>query len=502
MKKYLIGVDVGTTSIKTIICNALEYKVIASSNSAHHLLSPHPGWAEENPEDWWSGVKLTIKECLTKTGINPKNIAGLGITGMCPAFILLDKKGNVLRPSIQQNDARTYKQINYMRKAINEDEFFSITGCDINQQMIGPKILWVRENEPELFNKTDMILGSWDYIIYKLTGKYSVDPNWALEGGLYDINQKKWSGKLLEIAGVDSSYFPDIYQPAEIIGRVNQTAAKELGLETGTLVVACTTDSMTSTFMAGVQNEGDLLLKFGGAGDILFSIDKLITDKRLFIDYHVIEGKYILNGCMASSGSLLKWFIQQSFDESTVNYEKLDLMVEKIEAGSEGLVLLPYFIGEKTPIFDVLARGVIFGLTLHHTRYHIYHALLEAIGYGFYHHIEVFRELGFEPKRIIATNGGALSKIWGRIISNIIGYPINYLNVNPGSSMGAAFVAGMGAGCFKDWSEAKNFTDISDTIYPDKKAHEKYKKYFNIYKKLYLRLKDVFVELNEAIEKG
>ena len=501
MKNYLVGIDVGTTAIKTIICDAKKYEIIGSAKAEHNLLSPRPGWAEEDAGQWWENVKITVRKCIKDAAIDPLHIAGIGITGMAPAFILLDRNGIPLRNSIQQNDARTYKEIDYMGRQINEEDFFNITGCAINQQMIGPKILWIKENEPDVFKKTNKILGSYDYIIYKMTGSFSVDHNWALEGGLFDIHKRDWSDRLLKIAGIDRHLLPDVNQPTDIAGMVSTLSAKELGLKAGTPVIAGTTDSMTSTFMAGIHNEGDLLLKFGGAGDILYSTDRLITDKRLFIDYHVIPNKFILNGCMASSGSVLKWFIEQSFDEENLNYDKLDRMVEKIKPGSEGLVVLPYFIGEKTPIFDLLARGVIFGLTLHHTKYHIYHSLLEAIGYGFLHHIEVLKDLKIEPKNITATNGGALSRIWGSIISNIIGYPINYLSQNPGSSLGAAFMAGMGVGCFKDWSGVKKFYHISYTIKPDRAAHEKYKKYFNIYKKLYLNLKDVFYQLNE-LESG
>lgn len=498
MKKYLIGIDIGTTSVKTIICDASKYEITKMAKAEHNLLSPLPGWAEENPEDWWSNTKTTINLCLKNTKINPKQIAGIGISGMVPAFILLDSGGKVLRPSIQQNDARTYKEIEYIRQNIDDDDFFNITGCMINQQMVGPKILWIKENEPEVFKEVDKIMGSYDYIVYKLTGKYSLEHNWALESGLYDIHAKKWSKKILKIVGIDESYLPQVNKPTNIVGEVTNVISRELGLEYDIPVVAGSADHVASAFMAGIQNEGDLLLKFGGAGDILYSTDELITDKRLFIDYHIIPNKFLINGCMASSGSALKWFKQQSFNKCDINYTEIDNKADEIKSGSEGIIILPYFIGEKTPIFDPLARAVICGLTLHHTKYHIYHALLEAIGYGFLHHIEVLKELGFKPKNVIASNGGSVSKTWGKIISNIVGYPIHYLKESPGSSLGAAFIAGMGTGCFKDWSEVKNFLEVSYTVYPNSEEHVKYKKCFNIYKKLYLKLKDIFKDLNEV----
>lgn len=499
-KNFLLGIDIGTTSVKTVIINAKDYNIVATAKAEHDLFSPFPGWAEENPNDWWINTINTIKLCIKKSKINGREIAGIGLSGMVPAFVLLGEKGQVLRPSMQQNDARTYKEIEFIRSRINNDEFFNITGCIINQQMVGPKILWMKKNEPEIFSKVKQIIGSYDYIVYKLTGKFSLERNWALESGIYNLRLEKWSNKLLKIIGIKKSFFPKINNPTDIIGEVSYVAAEEIGIPEGIPVVAGTADHVASAFIAGVQNDGDLLLKFGGAGDILYSTDKLITDKKLFIDYHIIPNKFLINGCMASSGSALKWFTKQAFGESKIDYAVLDKKANNLKPGSEGIIILPYFIGEKTPIFDPLARGVIFGLTLHHTKFHIYRALLEAIGYGFLHHIEVLKEIGCEPKRVIATNGGAVSRTWGEITSNIIGYPINYLKQNPGSSLGAAFVAGMGINCFDDWSEAKNFIEISDIVHPDMGEYVKYQKFYLIYKKLYRDLKDNFKDLVEIVK--
>jgi len=498
MKRFVLGVDIGTTSVKTVICDTDKYKIVSTASAEHDLNSPYPGWAEEKPGDWWRNTIDTIRFSMEKVNVNPDEIAGIGVSGMVPAFVLLDGEGNVLRPSMQQNDARTYNEIEYIRKKIRDDDFFNITGCIINQQMIGPKILWMKNNEPDVFKKVDKIMGSYDYIVYKLTGKFSLEHNWALESGLYNIHTKKWSDRILEIIGIDKGFFPKVNKPTDIAGAVIPEVAEMTGIPEGTPVVAGSADHIASAFMAGIQNEGDLLLKFGGAGDILYSTDELVTDKRLFIDYHIIPNKFLINGCMASSGSALKWFVRQLFNQGKIDYAAIDKKADELESGSKGIIILPYFIGEKTPIFDPLARGVIFGLSLHHTKYHIYRALLEAIGYGFLHHIEVLKELGFKPKKIIATNGGAISKTWGRIISNIIGYPINYLKQSPGSSLGVAFIAGMGTNCFKSWSEVNNFIEISHTVYPEKEEHVRYQKYFKIYRKLYLKLKDLYRDLDKA----
>lgn len=500
MSRYLIGIDIGTTAVKSIICDPDDHTVVAAASAPHDLSSPAPGWAEENPDDWWRNTVETVKACLDKCQADPKSVQCVGISGMVPAFVLLDDHGRVLRPSIQQNDARTFREIESMKKGISSDQFYSITGCSLNQQMVGPKILWMQNNEPDLFNKVKTILGSYDYMVYKLTGQLSLERNWALESGLYDVHNECWSDSLLKFVNIQERYFPPVHKPSDIVGTITPQAAAETGLNQGIPVVAGTADHVSSAFMAGIQNDGDLLLKFGGAGDVLYSTDGLVTDPRLFIDYHIIPGKFLINGCMASSGSILKWYVREILQQTRVDYATFDQFAERIPAGAEGLILLPYFIGEKTPIFDPLARGVFFGLTLHHTRDHLYRAILEAVGYGFLHHIRTLQEIGCNPHRVIATNGGSVSRIWGQIISNITGFPIHYLNQNPGSSLGAAFVAGMGVGCFSDWREALNFIQVSDRVEPDLNEHSKYKKLFQIYRAIYKDLMDDFVKLNEVIQ--
>jgi xylulokinase len=248
-------------------------------------------------------------------------------------------------------------------------------------------------------------------------------------------------------------------------------------------VVAGSADHVASAFSAGLKQNGDLLIKLGGAGDILYSIDHMEINPALFLDYHVIPGLYLINGCMASSGSIIKWF-RDKFG-SGMDYSVLDAEAGDIPAGSEGLILLPYFIGEKTPIFDPVARGIFFGLTLQHTRAHLYHAILEGISFGFYHHIQVLKNAGLEINRVRVTNGGAHSKLWRQVTSDVIGYTLEEVANHPGSSLGAAFVAGIGVGAFSSWSEIERFIQLKDRTYPDMTRHEKYQMLYGLYRDLY-----------------
>jgi xylulokinase len=243
----------------------------------------------------------------------------------------------------------------------------------------------------------------------------------------------------------------------------------------------------------GLKENGDLLVKLGGAGDILYSLDRLEIDERLFIDYHVIPGLYLINGCMASSGSIIKWFRNAFAPE--LDYPALDAEAAGIPAGSEGLVLLPYFIGEKTPIFDPLARGMLFGLTLQHRRAHVYHAILEGISFGFYHHLHVLAERGFGVQRVRVANGGARSMLWRQVTSDVIGYPLEEVAHHPGSSLGAAFVAGMGVGAFSAWSEIERYIQVSAITQPDPERHARYQELYQLYRQLYETNKPNFRQL-------
>ncbi len=248
--------------------------------------------------------------------------------------------------------------------------------------------------------------------------------------------------------------------------------------------MAGSADHVAAALAAGIMNNGDLLVKLGSAGDILTSTDHLVLDARLFIDFHDIPGKYLLNGCMATSGSLLKWYVQQFCQADTIPIEARDLdlytwldhQAELIPAGSDGVVVLPYFLGEKTPIFDPQARGVIFGLTLFHTRYHIYRAILEAVAFGFRHHVEVLQSRGVQIQRVVVSEGGARSSLWRQILADVLGTPVSYLAENPGAALAVAFVAGVGAGIYTDWDLIGTFCRLESVTAPNPDNRQTYEK--------------------------
>jgi xylulokinase len=481
-RKYLLGIDIGTTGTKILLID-LTRGIKSDDHRPATLISKQAIWAEEDPLEWWRNVCEGIPDCLNKADVDAKNILAVGVSGMVPTLILVDREGRPLRLSIQQNDARSFAEVEEFKTRVDEENIFKRTGSMITQQSIGPKLLWLARNEPDNLKNAAWIMGSYDYINFLLTGKLSVERNWALESGLYDIHKKDWIDELLELSTIQRGQLPPVQRPDEVIGHLTVSAAAETGLMEGTPVVAGSADHVASAFSAGVRQNGDLLIKLGGAGDILYSLDSLKINKSLYLDFHVIPNLYLINGCMASSGSIIKWFKDQFGSGS--DYSQLDAEAMDIPAGSDGLILLPYFLGEKTPLFDPHARGIFFGLSLRHTRAHLYHAILEGISFGFYHHVRVLEEVGLKIQRVRVANGGAASKLWRQITSDVVGFPLEGVENHPGSSLGAAFVAGMGIGAFSNWEEIEKFIHFRTKTTPNLERHEKYKVLFELYRELY-----------------
>ena len=489
--KYSLGIDIGTTSVKTILISS-EGSIVDEATANHDLLSLYPNWAEENANIWWGNVIKTVKKITQMNQDKIYDITAVGVSGMVPAIVLLDGDGQPLRNTIQQNDARALEEIELVKSRIDQNELFEKTGGYTNQQHVLPRILWVKRNEPEVWNRVKTILGSYDYIVYQLTGVFSIEKNWAVESGLFDIKEGNWIESYFEEFDIPLALFPQVNDSIKTVGHT-KNVLEVMGLPDGIPVIAGSADHVASTLAAGIINEGDLLIKFGGAGDILYCIDDINTSKDLFYDCHIVLGKSLINGCMAASGSLVKWFIKDIADcESPTIFRELDQRAEKVAPASDGLIILPYFLGEKTPIFDPKARGVMFGLTLSHTKEHIFRAILEAVIYGFRHHIEVIKEMGYDPKQIIATNGGAKSSFWCQIAADVLGATIRSYPSHPGSALGVAYLAAMSAGMFERWEDISKFLTDYKVYEPKPENVSIYNKSYAIYRNLYKQLRESF----------
>ncbi len=494
--RYALGIDIGTTSVKCVILSQAG-EIVGEASAGHDLVCLHPGWAEEDALTWWHNTRVCLSELKKNMPEAMAGVAAVGVSGMVPALVLLDKEGLPARKTIQQNDARAAPQIETLRKAFDQDELFAHTGTKTNQQHVLPRLLWVKENEPDVFARAHCVLGSYEYIAYCLTGQKYLECNWAAESGMYDIRTGQWLAGQFDLLGVPDGFFPPVAQSGDIIGHLTAQISAQFGLSEGTPVIAGSADHVASTLAAGITRQGDLLIKFGGAGDILYCTDSLQTNDRLFFDYHIVPGKYLLNGCMAASGSLLKWFVKDILgDDDPAVFRTLDRQAAILPPASDGLVILPYFLGEKTPIFDPEARGVLCGLTLSHGRAHIFRAILESVIYGFKHHVDVLAEGGFYPQRIFATNGGAKSEFWCQIAADVLNAPITAFPHHTGSAFGVAFLAGISVGLFDSFDRIRDFLEDGAKAYvPNPQNVAVYKKAYKVYRDLYVCLRGSFGEI-------
>jgi len=373
MNALLLAIDVGTTATKCLLLDAGR-GVIAEYERPAGLSSARPGWAEEDPGAWWANVRELVAEAVTGAGGRP--VAAVGVTGMVPALLCLDAGGRPLRAAILQNDARADREIGELREALAGADVLHRTGSAITQQSVGPKLLWLRRHEPDVLARTASVCGSYDFIASQLTGTAAargaaaptssaaagaVEANWALESGLYDFRAGTWAPDICEACGVDPGWLGPVVPSGSVVGAASAEGVPGLA---GVPVVTAGADHVAGAFAAGLVDHGDVVVELGGAGNILATTAEPVVDERLYLDYHLVPGRWVPNGCMATTGSLVRWFQREVGAGAPLDV--LDAEAAGAGPGAGGLVLTPYFLGEKTPINDPLARGTVIGLHLGH----------------------------------------------------------------------------------------------------------------------------------------
>lgn len=490
----VLGLDIGTTSTIGILIR-LPDQVLGLVSRPVTLRSPQPGWAEEDPEEWWANVCAIARELMATSGIAPGELAGIGVTGMLPAVVLLDAEGRILRPSIQQSDARCGAEVEVLRAERDEAGFIAQAGNGINQQLVIAKLRWIERHEPEVFRRIATVFGSYDYVNWRLTGERAIEQNWALEGGFVDVSTDLVADELVALSRLPCASLPPKIESHAILGRVTAEAAAATGLPAGVAVIGGAADLIASALGAGLVRPADVLLKFGGSVDVLIATDRARPDPRMYLDYHLVPGLYVPNGCMATGGSALNWFArtfaggeQAAADAAGVSLHRhLDGLAAAKPAGSEGVRILPYFLGEKTPVHDPSARGLIGGLTLSHDLGHLWRALLEAYAYAIAHHVEVLREMGHRLERYMVSDGGASSRVWMQIVADVLQAPVQRLTGHPGSCLGAAWTAAIGVGLTGDWGGIGRFVGQGERLEPNPAHADVYADGYRAYRAMYSR---------------
>ncbi|MBS7811875.1 FGGY-family carbohydrate kinase [Roseococcus pinisoli] len=489
----LLGIDIGTTSTIAVLVRPDGTK-LAERSFPVRLHSPHPGWSEEEPEQWWANARQACRELSAVARQEGEELLALGVSGMAPALVALDAAGTPIRRSIQQSDGRAAVEVEAMKASVSAD-FHSRSGCAVSQQLLAPKLRWLERQEPENFARIATVMGSYDYIAHLLTGERVVEENWALEAGFLDLATRQVAPDLVALGGIGASAVPPVRAASQIAGRISEEAARETGLPAGLPVIGGIADHVSAALMAGVTAPGQVLIKFGGAGDILAASTTPVLDSRLFLDIHPVPGLFMPNGCMATSGTALDWFAREFARDlgqgGHAAHAALDEAAAALPA-ADAPVMLPYLLGEKTPLNDPRARGVIFGLELGHTRAHLWRALLEAVAFGFRHHLDVFAELALPADRLIASDGGTRSAVWMQITADILQKPVEIVAGHAGSALGAAYVSGVAVGAIPGWGETHRFVRSGGTVRPNPSAAAAHDRAYRTYRELYDRLAPVF----------
>ena len=492
-KQHFLGIDTSTTSSKALLIDE-RGDVIAVASSPHTLQTPRPLWSEQNPSEWWRAVSASIKSVLGKAGISGESVGSVGLTGQMHGLVLLDEAGNVLRPAILWNDQRTQSQCDEIHQRIGKERFIQITGNVALTGFTAPKILWVKENEPDVYAKASHVLLPKDYVRYKLTGEYAMDKADGAGTVLFDLKSRNWSREILEALGIDPAWMPPTFEGPEFTGRVNEEAASQTGLKVGTPVAAGGGDQAAQAVGVGAVEPGVVALTVGTSGVVFATTPSALIEPegRLHAFCHAVPGMWHFMGVMLSAAGSLQWY--RDTLAPNMDFDELLKEAESIPAGCEGLQFLPYISGERTPYPDPLARGAFIGLTLRHSRAHMTRAVLEGVSFGLKDSFTLIQNAGLgKITQVRASGGGTKNALWRQILASVLEAELVTVNTTEGAAFGAALLAGVGTGTWKDVPSAcAAAVKLTGSTSPDPVQVEVYRKAYPLYRTLYPALKSIF----------
>jgi xylulokinase len=489
---FLLGVDVSTTATKALLLDE-KGTVVAIASTPHTLSMPRPLWSEQNPEEWWQAATASIRLVLLKAGFGGEAVAAVGLTGQMHGLVLLDDSGQVVRPAILWNDQRTGKQCVDIRNRLGKDHLIQITGNDALTGFTAPKVLWVQQNEPEVYAKARHILLPKDYVRFRLTGEFAMDKADGSGTILFDLKTRNWSTEVLTALGIPAGWLPATFEGPEFTGKIIPEAAAQTGLRPGTPVVAGGGDQASQAVGVGAVEPGVVALSVGTSGVVFAPTSSALIEPegRLHAFCHAVPGMWHLMGVMLSAAGSLQWY--RDTLAPGVSFDDLLKEAESVPAGSEGLLFLPYLSGERTPYSDPLARAAWVGLTLRHGRGHMTRAILEGVALGLKDIFTLIQNAGLgDIRQVRASGGGTRSTLWRQILASVLDTELVMVNTSEGAAFGAALLAGVGTATWKDipsaCSAAVKFTGSTR---PDPAQVETYRKAYPLYRALYPALKPI-----------
>lgn len=484
-----IGVDLGTSAVKLLLVNE-RGDILGEVSKEYPVYYPQSGWSEQNPADWWTAVKSGIAELTADC--DKSEVAGIGAGGQMHGLVVLDENDDVIRPAILWNDGRTQKQVDYLNGVIGKDVLSENTANIAFAGFTAPKILWMKENEPELFAKIRKIMLPKDYINYMLTGVHSCDYSDASGMLLLDVKNKCWSDKMLEICSVTKEQMPSLFESSDVIGTVKPNIADELGLGENVKVVAGAGDNAAAAIGTGTVGNGKCNISLGTSGTIFISSTNFGVDPNNALHaFAHADGCYHLMGCMLSAASCNKWFMEDILHDTDYKSNQAGITDEKL--GTNNVFFLPYLMGERSPINDTSARATFLGMSMDTTRADMLQAVFEGVAFAIRDSFEVAKSLGIDIARSNICGGGAKSELWKKIMANVLGIPLDTVKTEQGPGYGGAILAMVGCGEFESVADAcNNLVEISDTVYPDEKLSSLYNEKYSTFKAIYPSLKAIF----------
>ena len=486
-----IGIDLGTSAVKLLLMDELgEIKNVVTKE--YPLEFPHPGWSQQNPEDWRKAVKEGIPELLR--GFDGQQVAGIGCGGQMHGLVILDDADNVIRPAILWNDGRTAKQVDYLNNEITKQKLSELTANIAFAGFTAPKVLWIKENEPENFRRIAKIMLPKDYVNYILTGVHACDYSDASGMLLLDVEHKCWSKEMLEICSISERQMPALFESYDCIGTVKPDIANALGLSESVKVAAGAGDNAAAAVGTGVVGEGGCNISLGTSGTVFISSKDFGVDSTNALHaFAHADGGYHLMGCMLSAASCNKWLLEDIFGTSDYAAEQAPITEDKL--GENHTYFLPYLMGERSPINDTNASGTFIGMTMDTTRADLVQAVLEGVAFAIRDSVEVARSLGIEIKTSKICGGGAKSALWKRILANVLNVTLESPVSEQGPGMGGAMLAMVACGEYPSvQAVCDGFVEVASRVEPEPGLVAKYEKRYKQFRKIYPACKGLFAE--------
>ena len=492
MIQYFIGIDLGTSAVKLLLVDE-QGRIEREVTKEYPLSFPHPGWSEQNPEDWWKAVQhgvLQLTEHIDKSAVR-----GIGVGGQMHGLVALDEDDAVIRPAILWNDGRTGEEVAYLNETIGKEKLSALTANIAFAGFTAPKLLWMRRNEPENFARIRKIMLPKDYINYRLTGVHSCDYSDASGMLLLDVEHKCWSKEMLEICGVDESWMPKLFESYEPIGTIRGFVSGALGLPRDCVVVAGAGDNAAAAVGTGVVGEGGCNISLGTSGTLFISSKQFAVDPNNALHaFAHADGGWHLMGCMLSAASCNKWLCEEILHTTDYAAEQTDITDDKL--GNNHVFFLPYLMGERSPINDTNARGTFTGITMDTTRADLVQAVLEGVAFAIRDSFEVAKSLGIAIPRSFLCGGGAKSPLWRKIFSNVLGIPLDMVKTEQGPGYGGAMLAMVGCGVYPSVQAAADaLVELASTTEPDSELTARYEAQYQKFKRIYPAMRELFAAI-------